>query len=146
VVEEQCYGLCSLLNLALADFLGNKNNNNMTERSKIVNFYLQRLTDSFEISEVRKDLERNNYDEDEIKLIVRLVDSELQRRLLTATNNKRANNLVYIGAILTLVGVSVTLGTFTGIINMGNSFIIVYGPFFGGISILFMGLANRKRA
>jgi len=43
------------------------------------------------------------------------------------------------GAVLTFIGVGITLGTYTGLIDMGDSFLIVYGPFFGGISILFAG-------
>lgn len=117
----------------------------MTDRSKIVDFYLQKVTEKgFEISEVRKDLERNKFDEAEIKVIVRLVDNELQRKLLTITQNKRANDLVSVGAILTLVGATVTMATYTGLIEMGNNFLLAFGPFFGGLSILVIGLARKK--
>ena len=99
----------------------------------------------FEISEVRKDLEKNNFEEEEIKTIVRLVDNALQRKLQIVTNNKKANDLIYIGAITTLVGVIITVGTYTGLISMGNSYLIVYGPFLGGLSILLMGLAKKRQ-
>jgi hypothetical protein len=119
----------------------------MTERTKIVDFYLKKIADKdFEISDVRKDLERNSIDEDEIKVIVKLVDNELQRKLLTETENKRATDLVYVGAVITLIGLFITVGTYTGLIPMGDSFLIVYGPFLGGLSILFMGLARKRRA
>jgi hypothetical protein len=118
----------------------------MTDRAKIVDFYLQKITDNdFEISEVRKDMERNKFEEEEIKIIVRLVDNELQRRLLTATSNKKATDLVYIGTVITLIGVVITVGTYTGLIPMGDSFLIVYGPFLGGLATLFTGLAKRRR-
>ena len=119
----------------------------MTDRAQIVNFYLQKISNNdFEILDIRKDLERNNFDEEEIKIIVRLVDNELQRRLLADTTNKRSIDLVYIGAVIALVGLIVTVGTYTGMINTGNSFLIAYGPFFGGLSILFAGLAKKRRA
>ena len=62
----------------------------MTDRSKIVDFYLERIKDKeFEISQVRSDLEKSNFEEAEIKVIVRLVDKELQRYLLVKTSNKK---------------------------------------------------------
>jgi hypothetical protein len=118
----------------------------MTDRAKIVDFYLQKISDTgFEISEVRKDLERNNFDNEEIKVIVRLVDNELQRRLLKSANNEKAKGLVFTGAVITLVGIAITFGTYTGLIDMGNSFLIAYGPILAGLSILFTGLAKRRR-
>ncbi len=118
----------------------------MEDRAKIVNFYLEKLSDkNFEISDVRRDLEKNNFQEDEIKIIVRLVDNELQRRELIKSNNKASIDLISIGAILTSLGAGITIATYTGLINMGNSFLIVYGPFLGGLSILMTGLAKRAR-
>lgn len=126
-------------------FLKYVNTKHMTDRAKIVNYYLQKIKDKdFEILDVRRDLERNSFDEEEIKIIVRLVDSELQRKLLTAEDNKKAIDLVLVGGVITLVGLIITVGTYTGVINMGGSFLIVYGPFFGGLSILFAGLAKRR--
>jgi hypothetical protein len=118
----------------------------MTDRAKIIDYYFQRINNKdFEISEVRRDLEKNNYDEDEIRIIVKLVDNELQRRNLLYTNNRKANDLIYIGGTVTMIGIIITVGTYTGLIEMGNSFLIVYGPFFGGLSILLTGLAKRQR-
>jgi len=118
----------------------------MKDRSRIVDFYLQKITDrDFEIYQVRKDLESNNFNEEEIKVIVRLVDNELQRRALVDTNNKKASELIYLGAVITIVGLVITIGTYTGLIVMGNSFVILYGPILGGLSVLLTGLSKKKR-
>jgi hypothetical protein len=119
----------------------------MKDRAKIVDFYLQKLSDkNFEISDVRKDLEKNSFDEAEIRIIVRLVDNELQRRLFIDSHNRKSFDLVYIGAILTFLGAGFTIATYTGLINMGDSFLIAYGPFLGGLSILMTGLAKRIKS
>ena len=116
----------------------------MTDRAKIVDFYLEKISDkNFEISEVRNDLERNNFDEEEIKIIVRIVDNALQRSLLEETSSRKSKNLVYVGAVITLIGLFITVGTYTGLIRMGNSFLIAYGPLLGGFSILLVGLAKK---
>lgn len=97
----------------------------MTDRAKIIDFYLKMIADKdFEISDVRKDLERNKIDEDEIKIIVKLVDNELQRKLLTETSNKRVTDLAYVGTVITLIGLIVTEGTLIGLMPMGNSFLL----------------------
>jgi hypothetical protein len=73
-----------------------------------------------------------------------LVDNELQRRLTTRTENKKSNNLVWVGIVVTTIGAGVTIGTYTGIINMGDHFLITYGAFLGGLSILVTGLARKR--
>lgn len=117
-----------------------------TDRAKVVDFYLQRAGHKgFDISTVRSDLERHNVNEEEIRIIVRLVDNEHQQRLLKAADQKRANDLVYTGGVITLIGASITIATYTGLINMGDSFLIVYGPFLAGLSVMVSGVAKRKK-
>ena len=117
---------------------------NTMNRAKIVDYYVNKLDEpSFEIYQVRQELEKNNVDEEEIRIIIRLVDSELQRRLLTKTENKRLNDVVWIGVVFTALGVGITIGTYTGVIDMGDHFLITYGPFLAGLSILFGGLAKQ---
>lgn len=117
-----------------------------TDRSKIVAHYLQQIENpDFQIAQIRRDLEGNNFDEEEIRTIVRLVDSELQRRLLATTRKRKAGDLVYIGGILTAIGAGITIATYTGLIDMGDSFLIIYGPFLGGLSILFAALTQKSK-
>lgn len=116
----------------------------MNDRTKIVTYYLEKLDDpNFEIAQVRADLERNNFDEEEIRVIVQLVDNELQRRVLNAARSSGAVEWVWVGAVLTILGAGFTIATYVGIIDMGDSFMIVYGPFLGGLAILFAGLARK---
>lgn len=115
------------------------------DRAKIVDYYIQKIENKeFEIYQVREELTKNNFEEEEIRIIVRLVDNELQRRLHTKSNDSSSNELIWIGTILTIVGAGITIATYTGIIDMGNSFLITYGPFLGGLSILMGGIARKK--
>jgi hypothetical protein len=115
-------------------------------RAKIVDHYIHKVTEeNFDIDQVRKELVWNNVDEDEIRIIVRLVDNEVQRRIVTTSGSKRSTALVGVGLVVTLVGAAITIFTYFGIIDTGNSFVIAYGPFLGGLSILAGGLAGRRR-
>lgn len=117
------------------------------DRAKIVDYYIQKIENKdFEIYQVREELTKNNFEEEEIKIIVRLVDNELQRRLRTKASDSNSNELIWIGATLTAIGAGVTIATYTGIIDMGNSFLITYGPFLGGLSILLGGFAKKKKS
>ncbi len=60
----------------------------------MIDHYLQRLTDKgFEIYDVRRELEKQNVEEEEIKIIVRAVDDELQARLLKSANADYAESI-----------------------------------------------------
>jgi hypothetical protein len=112
----------------------------------MVDYFIGKINDEkdFDISSVRKEMEQNNVPEDEIKIVVRLVDNELQRRITTKTTNTQSNELIWIGAAVTLVGAGITLGSYFGILDTGNSLIIAYGPFLSGIGILLAGLARKR--
>ena len=57
------------------------------DRKQLIDHYLQRLTEKgFEIYDVRRELEKKNVEEEEIKIIVRAVDDELQARLLKSAS------------------------------------------------------------
>lgn len=115
-------------------------------RAKIIDYYLEKsLDENFEIDQVRKDLEAANVDEEEIQIIVRLVDNEIQKRVLTKSSDSGFLQLIYIGAVLAIFGAGFTIASYLGLINTGNGFLLVYGPFFGGISILLAGLAGRRK-
>ena len=115
-------------------------------RAKLIDYYIEQSQNpDFQIDQIRKELEPKNIPDEEIRIIVRLVDNEMQKKALTKSSNSKGNEIVIAGAVLTFVGAGITIGTYTGLIDMGNSFLIVYGPFFGGLSLLFTGLAQRKR-
>jgi hypothetical protein len=47
--------------------------------------------------------------------------------------------------VLAVIGAGITIASYIGLIPMGNSFLITYGPFFGGLSILFSGMVKRRK-
>ena len=116
-------------------------------RAKIVDHYIeQSLQDRFQIDQVRKELEANNVNGEEISIIVKLVDNDIQKRAVLKTSSKRANQLITAGLILTLAGiVLIAIGVLNGQIFTGGSIYIVYGPLFAGISMLVTGITQKKK-
>lgn len=118
---------------------------NTMSRAKLIDHYLEKsLEEGFEIDQIRKELEANDVEDEEIRVIVRIVDADIQKRALVKTSNQKSSAFIYIGLAFILVSVVVTIGTYTGLIDTGNSFVILYGPFFTGVSILLAALAKKK--
>jgi len=115
-------------------------------RARIVDYYLEKVDGkNFDLFDARKEMEKNQVDEQEIKTIIRLLDNELQRKMIYEAQRKQANAIFWIGVVVSSIGAVITLGTFFGFIPMGNSFLLAYGPFFSGLAIMFSGLAKKRR-
>ena len=117
------------------------------DRQERIDHYIKRLSDkNFVIYDVRRELEQQNVEENEIKQIVSAVDTELQARLLKTSSRDYSGTFIRIGIVLISVGVTVWLATFIGVLNLGDFFIFVDGSFFGGLSVLLVGLFKKKRS
>jgi hypothetical protein len=116
------------------------------DRKQRIDHYIQRLSDkNFEIYDVRRELEQQKVEEEEIKIIVRAVDTELQARLLKSANPDHTALFNRMGIILVLTALALGVGALVGIINAGVFFIFAYGSFFSGISVLLFGIFKRKK-
>ena len=118
----------------------------MDKTQKIVEYFLEKLNEkNFDLSDVRKALEKENYPEEEIRSVVKMLDNELHRQAFDKVNQSSRINLMGLGLVLVGIGLVVTVGTFTGLIPSGNSFILAYGPILGGISISVSAYLSKKR-
>jgi hypothetical protein len=114
------------------------------DRKERIDHYIQRLSDKkFEIYQVRMELEQQNVDETEIKIIVRAVDDEIQRRLHTKSGKDYTGEFIRIGIILMAIGGLIMTASLTKLINTKNFLFVTYGPFFIGLSMLLVGLFKR---
>jgi hypothetical protein len=116
------------------------------DRKQTIHYYIQRLSDkNFQIYDVRRELEHQKVPEEEIKIIVRAVDDELQNRLLNKNQSDSTTNFIRIGIILMVIGVVITVASLARVIDTGGKFVLAYGPFIGGLSIILVGLIKRKK-
>lgn len=114
-------------------------------RAKLVDYYIEKSKHpDFEIDHIRKELKNRNLPEKEIRVIVRLVDDALQHEMYTKTNNNKAREITVAGIFLMALGAGITIATYTNLIPSGTSYLIVYGPFFVGLSLFLGGLASKK--
>lgn len=116
-------------------------------RSQYIEHFIGRLNEKdFTILTVRKELQQKGLEEPEIKAIVRAVDEEMQRQLTEQPTDKQVKMLVYVGAVLIVIGIGVYLLSSVGIIDTGQSYVVTYGPIFVGMAMCIGGMRRLKKA
>ena len=92
-------------------------------RAKLIDYYIEKSqSPDFQIDQIRKELEPNNIPEEDIRAIVKLVDNHILNSAFTKNSKNRSTELIIAGAILALLGVGITIATYTGLINLGDNF------------------------
>lgn len=115
-------------------------------RAQYVEYYTKKSQDQdFEFDQIRSELESQNLPEQEVDLIIRLVDNAIQHRAISKTNKNRSRELTAVGTILTLIGAGITLGSLFGILDLGGSIIITFGPLGAGATLLGAGRITSRR-
>ena len=110
----------------------------------IEHFYNEKKN-GMEFTQIRKLLETKNIEENIIKLIIRDIDNKILAEEKTISHNKKAKEFIYIGSALCAIGLIITIGTYTHMFNMGDSFLLAYGPIFGGVGMILNGFAKYSR-
>ena len=113
---------------------------------QLIDYYYQKKQAGMGFGEIRKQLVDKGLDEETIKTIIRLIDNQILRDELKTAASRKARERIAIGATLTTVGLIVTVGSLLGFFNLGNTFILAYGPIIGGLGILGTGVAQSRKA
>ena len=116
-----------------------------TKENAIDYFFKKIESNEIEFSSLRKRLETDGFDKDTINTIVRQVDKQLIRASEIRASHAKGKNLFYGGLLLAFVGVIITIGTYTGIIDMGNKFLIAYGPVAVGLITALTGKTKMNK-
>ena len=94
---------------------------------------------------LRKTLEVQNIEKSEIDIIVPFIDRKIIRATQIKAEREKGKNLFYGGLILAGVGLIVTIGTLTGLIDLKRVGIIAYGPIAGGLITSMIGKGKMNR-
>ena len=115
-------------------------------RAKTIDTYFE-LIDSkqMEFSQLRTSLEDKNIEIKEINVIVNQIDKQLIRTAQMRASHEKGKNLFYGGLALAVAGIFLTLGTYTGIINLGKYYLIAYGPICGGLITAMTGKSKMNK-
>jgi hypothetical protein len=112
------------------------------------NYFTSRIfKEEMAFDEVRKYLENEGLDEEQIKLIVRQVDKEVHQNLMIRSKRLVLDRIINYGYLLTLIGLTTTIGTIVGFIRSPTNYILIiaYGPLTIGPILIFAGVRRKKR-
>lgn len=115
-------------------------------RAKTVDHFVEEVqAGRLELSGIRPKLEQENVPDEEIRIVFRLVDRQVQKGVLQVAENDRNRNMLYGGLILCGAGLVVTVGTYLGIFDMRGYYLVAYGPILGGGLMALSGYQNMRR-
>lgn len=98
-----------------------------------------------EFSDLRSALENQGLESDEISVVFRQVDKKVTRTAQIREVNSNGKNLLYGGLVLAVAGFVLTIGTFTGLIDLKGIGILAYGPIASGIIMAMVGKFQMDR-
>ncbi len=113
--------------------------------NQLIQHFLEEKKNGMDFSEIRKTLEQNGIEEDKIKIIIRDIDNKILREEQIKSNNQKARELIYIGLFFTIAGLFLTIGSYTGFIDLGNVFVLAWGPVLGGLGTMFAGYGKLRK-
>lgn len=115
-------------------------------RAQTIKNFIDKITSGqMEFSYLRKALENQGIESDEINVIVREVDKRVIQSVKMKEINANGKNLFYGGLILAGVSLILTIGTFTGLINLKGFGILAYGPIAVGLITAMFGKSQMNR-
>lgn len=114
---------------------------------KILQHYIEKSKEKdFDFSTMRKELEKHQMVEGEIKKIIRMVDQAMidrARNEVPSFNLLNAKAYIVGGIVLIAFGVIATVASFLGL-SPGPYIYIVYGPIISGILAIVVGFIIMK--
>ena len=115
-------------------------------RANTIDLYYDKINSGeMDFSSLRKDLEDQNIEKEEIGIVIKQVDNQIIRSVQLQASSSLGKNVFYLGLTLSALGVLLTIGTYTGLIDLGNVYTIALGPIFGGLIIAFQGNSKMNR-
>jgi len=100
--------------------------------SIIIDYYVEQKQKGLDLSEIRKELKARNLDADKIKFIMREIDNRILFKEQDKGFKVNTNGTKIIGLVLMFGGIFVTVVTFFGVVDLGGSYLIAYGPIISG--------------
>lgn len=114
-------------------------------RAQTIDHYFE-LIDSGKMgfAALRKKLEERDLPKEEISIVVSQVDKQLMRANQKRADHKMGKNLFIGGLCISGLGVLLTVGSYSGLIDLGSVYLIGFGPIAGGLLIALKGKSKMS--
>lgn len=106
------------------------------DKGKIIDHYTEEIASGRkDFAQVRADLKTLGYEEEYIDQVIRYIDNKLISGDFQKVNKRAGREYFYVGLFLLAAGLIGSLGTYFGIIDVGNAYVITYGPIIVGLGM-----------
>ncbi len=113
------------------------------DKKKVLEYCLEEARNGKDFGALREELEALKLQPKEIDQIIKYVDDQLLNQAFTGARRSHRREYYLVGWFLALVGGLTTVLTYIGIIDMGSSYIIAYGPVIAGLGMI---ISNRPNS
>lgn len=119
----------------------------MTDEELVADLVEKVTRGEITFDKIRPLLTEKGLEEPRITQIVRTVDDEIQKSLLTKYTASSADQVIRIGIVLLVIGAALTIASLVGLISPSNNYMIVmaYGPLVGGLVLIIAGIRKKKK-
>lgn len=107
-------------------------------------YYLQKKLDGADYSTIRKELKEKGLPMEDISRIIDAIDTKIVSGMFSKQGRSEMSATMVIGFLLLVGGCVLTFGTYFKWIDLGNYYVISYGPIITGIGM--MAGASAKRS
>lgn len=111
---------------------------------ELIEIYYSEKKQGKNYSNIRKELQNKNINSDAISYIIKKIDNMILEDEQIKLKKQKAWEIIGAGIVFSIAGLGITIGSFTGVINTSNSILIVYGPVFSGLSVLYFGIKKLQ--
>lgn len=113
------------------------------DKRKILEYCLEEARNGKDFGTLREELKELKLQPNEINQIIKHVDDQLLNQAFSGAQKSHRREYYRVGWFLFLAGGLATLLTYTGVIDMGSSYIIAYGPVIAGLGLI---IGNRPNS
>ncbi len=111
---------------------------------QIVDHFLEEKRNGKDFSEIRKELSVLKSDDEVIKEILKEIDHQILLEDTVKVKNSAANESIWIGVVLIVLGVLSTFASYLDLIAGGRIFILMYGSIISGVVLVIKGKNKKK--
>lgn len=112
--------------------------------SSIEEFVLQKL-EGKSYSDIRAQLRESGLSEQEVTSTIREIDKKVLHAEIEQGHKDQSRSWSWIGLILSIAGLLLTIGSNAGLILKGVPRLLVYSPFFAGILLMVYGRMLQRK-
>lgn len=104
---------------------------------EVIDQYIDKCIAGYPIDKIRDELKAQNYSDEDIWFIVREVDNYLLNNKIIGKPKKNWESIKLAGIVLMLIGAGIWFISYTGIIDIGEYYILPFGILFTGAALYY---------